>query len=70
MTKRISVLFSICITAVLTGQQFIELLPAIELLTDDFIFIGSMSHVMLTSECLGVVQMFHSLKFLTCKQIP
>ena len=52
--KKISILFSI--TALLTGQQFIELLPAIERFTDGLIFIGSMSHVILTSECQGVVQ--------------
>ena len=33
----------------MTGQQFIDLLPAIELLTDGLIFIGSTSHVILTS---------------------
>ena len=39
-----------CITVLLTGQQFIDLLPAIELLTDDLIFIGLISHVILTSQ--------------------
>ena len=34
-----------CKTDLLTGQQFIDLLPAIELLTDGLIFIGSLSHV-------------------------
>ena len=38
-----------CKTDLLTGQQFIDLLPAIELLTDGLIFIGSTSHVILTS---------------------
>ena len=37
-------------TDLLTGQQFIDLLPAIELLTDDLNFIGSLSHVILTSK--------------------
>ena len=37
-----------CKTVLLTGQQFIDLLPAIEqLLTDGLIFIGSISHVIL-----------------------
>ena len=40
---------TICKTDLLTGQQFIDLLPAIELLTDGLIFIGSTSHVILTS---------------------
>ena len=44
-----------CKTDLLTGQQFINLLPAIELLTDDLIFIGSLSHVILTSQCQNVV---------------
>ena len=35
-----------CKTDLLTGQQFIDLLPAIELLTDGLIFIGSTSHMM------------------------
>ena len=38
-----------CITGLLTGQQFVDLLPAIELLTDYLIFIGLTSHVILTS---------------------
>ena len=33
-------------TVLLTGQQFIDLLPAIELLTDGLIFICLISHVM------------------------
>ena len=37
-----------CETVLLTGQQFIDLLPAIELLTDGIIFIGSIRHVILT----------------------
>ena len=37
------------ITVVWTGQPFIELLPAIELLTDSFIFMGSKGHVMMSS---------------------
>ena len=36
------------ITVLLTSQQFINILPTIELLTD-LIFIGSTSHVILTS---------------------
>ena len=36
-----------CKTVLLTGQQFIDPLPAIELLTDGLIFIGSISHVIL-----------------------
>ena len=44
-----------CKTDLLTGQQFIDLLPAIELLTDGLIFIGSLSHVILTSQCQNVV---------------
>ena len=38
------------------GQQFIDLLPAIELLTDGLIFICSISHMILTSQCRSVVQ--------------
>ena len=37
-----------CKTDLLTGQQFIDLLPAIELVADGLIFIGSISHVILT----------------------
>ena len=44
-----------CKTDLLTGQQFIDLLPAIELLTDGLNFIGSLSHVILTSQCQNVV---------------
>ena len=44
-----------CKTDLLTSQQFIHLLPAIELLTDGLIFIGSLSHVILTSQCQNVV---------------
>ena len=44
-----------CKTDLLTGQQFIDLLPAIELLTDGPILIGSLSHVILTSQCQNVV---------------
>ena len=44
-----------CKTDLLTGQQFIDQLPAIELLTDGLIFIGSRSHVILTSQCQNVV---------------
>ena len=44
-----------CKTNLLTGQQFIDLLPAIELLTDGLNFIGSLSHVILTSQCQNVV---------------
>ena len=39
----------------LTGQQFIDLLPAIELLTDGLIFIGSLSHVISTSQYQNLV---------------
>ena len=45
-----------CKTVQLTGQQLIDLLPTIELLTDSLIFIGSVSHMIMTSQCLGVVQ--------------
>ena len=38
-----------CKTVLLTGKQFIDLLPAIELLTDGLISIGLISHVKLTS---------------------
>ena len=38
-------ILSSCKTLLLTGQQFINLLPAIELLTDGLIFIGSISHM-------------------------
>ena len=34
----------------MTSQQFIELLPAIKLLTDGLIFIGGISHVIVTSQ--------------------
>ena len=34
-----------CKTILLTGQQIIHLLPAIELLTDGLNFIGSISHM-------------------------
>ena len=45
-----------CKTDLLTGQQFIDLLlPAIELLTDSLILIGSLSHVILTSQCQNVI---------------
>ena len=48
---------SICrITVLLTSQQFIKLLPTIKLLTNGLIFIGPISHVILMSKCLGVVQ--------------
>ena len=39
-----------CITVLFSGQQFIDPLPAIELLTDDLIFISSTNHVILTSQ--------------------
>lgn len=35
-------------------HQFIDLLPAIELLTDGLIFIGSICNVILTSQCQDV----------------
>ena len=54
MTINIKILTS-CKTDLLTGQQFIDLLPAIELLTDGLIFIGSLSHLILTSQCQNVV---------------
>ena len=44
-----------CKTDLLTGQQFIDILPAIELLIDGLIFIGSPSHVIFTSQCQNVV---------------
>ena len=34
-----------CETVLLTSQQFIDLLPPIKLLKDEFIFTGSISHV-------------------------
>ena len=42
-------------TVLLTGQQFIDLCPAIELLTDGLIFIGSIRNVILTSQRQDVV---------------
>ena len=42
--------------ALLTGQQFIDLLHSIELLIDALTFIGSIIDVILTSECRDVVQ--------------
>ena len=49
-----------CITVLLTGEQFIDLLPAIELLTDEFIFIDSWRHLWLFNNIkvrsIGVVQ--------------
>ena len=54
MTINIKILTS-CKTDLLTGQQFIDLLPAIDLLTDGLIFISSLSHVILTSQCRNVV---------------
>ena len=47
---------SSCKTVLLTSQQFIDLLPAIQLLTDGLIFICLISHVKLTSQCRCVVQ--------------
>ena len=44
-----------CKTNLLTGQQFIDLLPTVELLTDGLIFIGSLSHLILMSQCQNVV---------------
>ena len=44
-----------CKTDLLTGQLFIDLLPAIELLTDGLIFIGSISHMIMTSQRQDVV---------------
>ena len=44
-----------CKTDLLNGQQFIDLLPTIELLTDCLIFIGSLNHVILTSQFQNVV---------------
>ena len=40
-----------CKTDLLTGQQFIDLLPSVELLTDGLIFNGSIRHVLMTSQC-------------------
>ena len=45
-----------CNTVFLTVQQFIDLLRAYELLTDGLIFIGSISQIILTLPCRGVVQ--------------
>ena len=42
-------------TFLLTGQQFIDLCLAIELLTDGLIFIGLISNVILTSQRQDVV---------------
>ena len=39
-----------CITVLLAIHQFIDLLPFIKLLTDSLIFIGSTSHIILTSQ--------------------
>ena len=44
-----------CKTDLLTGQQFINLLPAIELLTYGLIFIGSLRYMLLKSQCQNVV---------------
>ena len=44
-----------CKTDLLTGQQFIDLLPAIDLLTDGLIFIGSLSHVIFMSQCQNLI---------------
>ena len=38
-----------CIIGLLTSQQFVDLLPTIELLTDYLIFIGITNHVILMS---------------------
>ena len=38
-----------CIIGLLTSQQFVDLLPPIELLTDYLIFIGLTNHVILMS---------------------
>ena len=45
-----------CKTILLTGQQFVNLLPAIELLTDGLIFISSIFHVIVTSQCRSIIQ--------------
>ena len=55
MTVNNKILIS-CKTVLLTGQQFIDLLLAIELSTDGLIFIGSVSHVIWTPLCRGIVQ--------------
>ena len=44
-----------CKTDLLTGQQFIDILPAIELLTEGPTLIASLSYVILTSQCQNVV---------------
>ena len=43
-----------CKTVLLNSQRFIDLLPTIELLIDGLIFIGSISHLILTSQCQDV----------------
>ena len=42
----------------MTGQEFIDLLPFIDLLTDDLIFIGSIRNSMLVSQCPGVFEIY------------
>ena len=49
-----------CITVLLTGQQFVDLLPAIELLTECLIFIGSTSQVILTSAKWAIMPLSRS----------
>lgn len=47
-----------CKTVLLTGQEFIDLLPFNHLLTDGLIFIGSIRNSMLASQCQGVVEIY------------
>ena len=56
-----------CKTVLLTGQQFIYLLLAIELLTDGLIFIGSIFNLILTSQCWGASTRFSDLILKTPK---
>ena len=48
-----------CIPAQLTCQQFIDLSPGIELLTNGFIFIDLTRHVILTQEVMSLFSFLH-----------
>ena len=48
-----------CIPAQLTCQQFIDLSPGIELLTNGFIFIDLTRHVILTQEVMSLFSFSH-----------
>ena len=50
-----------CKNVRLTGQQFIDLLPAIEPLTDGLIFIGSISHMIYWRHNVEVSSIFSDL---------